>query len=135
MARHGKNSYFSMQGPGGGAENNISTFLNDISLPMEIDASETTTFGGDGSRTYIPGLKDSTVSFAGLWETTVHAYFGDQSVTRTFTYGPAGNTNGLPKLTGTGILTSYEITGGVEDPVGFSAEMQVTGAVTYGTFS
>lgn len=132
---HGKNTYFSMQPDTGGAEINISDHLNEVGFPREVDAAETTTFGGNGAREYIVGLTDATVALSGLWSATLDGYFGDLTVIRTFTYGPSGNATGRPKYTGSAIITSYETTNGVEDPVSFSAELQVTGPVTRGTFA
>jgi len=52
-----------------------------------------------------------------------------------FVYGPEGSTAGQVKYTGTAFLTSYEVSGGVGDIVGYTAEFQVTGAITRGTYA
>jgi hypothetical protein len=48
---------------------------------------------------------------------------------------PEGSTSTYVKYTGECILTSYEKSGAIGDVVTYSAEFQVTGAVTRGTYS
>ncbi len=48
---------------------------------------------------------------------------------------PEGSTSTYVKYTGEAILTSYEKSGAIGDVVTYSAEFQVTGAVTRGTYS
>jgi hypothetical protein len=51
----------------------------------------------------------------------------------TFEYHPAGTTAGLPKVSGECFVASYEVSSAVADLVTFSASLQITGAVTWGT--
>lgn len=139
---HGKNTYFQLDSSAGSLVN-LSTYLTDVGFPKSIETAETTTFGVSGSsKTYIVGLNDTTVSLSGNWDSVLDAHFagvisaqaaGTQA-TGTFEYGPAGSTAGLVKYTGECIVTSYEVSNPVGDVVTFSAELQVTGAVTRTTF-
>jgi hypothetical protein len=52
-----------------------------------------------------------------------------------FEYGPEGSTATYTKYTGEAFLTSYETSAGVGDIVSFSAEFQITGAVTRGAYA
>tara|TARA_R100001460_G_scaffold107800_1_gene157149 strand:+ start:2989 stop:3399 length:411 start_codon:yes stop_codon:yes gene_type:complete len=131
---HGKDSKFKLDNAGGSLTD-ISTYINSIDFPQTADVAETTTLG-DGSKTYIVGLKDSTLSVAGLWDATADAIFGavvGQSATLSFEYSPEGTGSGKIKYTGEAILTSYSKSSPVGDVVSYSADMQVSGAVTRGT--
>ena len=73
---------------------------------------------------------------SGLWDSTADAIFGavvGQSATLSFEYSPEGTGSGKVKYTGEAILTSYAISSPVGDVVGYSADMQVSGAITRAT--
>ena len=131
---HGKDSVFKLDNSGG-ALTDISTYVNNVDFPETADVSETTTLGAD-NKTYIAGLKDATISLSGLWDSTADAIFGavvGQSATLSFEYSPEGTTGGNVKYEGEAILTSYAISSPVGDAVGYSADLQVSGAITRGT--
>jgi len=47
----------------------ISAFMNSAQIASSIGTSETTTYGAVGdAKTYVTGLRESTVSLAGLWD-------------------------------------------------------------------
>ena len=131
---HGKDSVFKLDNASGSLTD-ISTYVNNVDFPETADVSETTTLGAD-NKTYIAGLKDATISLAGLWDATADAIFGavvGQSATLSYEYSPEGTATGKIKYTGEAILTSYAISSPVGDAVGYSADLQVSGAVTRGT--
>ena len=131
---HGKDSVFKLDNSGGSLTD-ISTYVNNVDFPETADVSETTTLGAD-NKTYIAGLKDATISLSGLWDSTADAIFGavvGQSATLSYEYSPEGTASGKVKYTGEAILTSYAISSPVGDAVGYSADLQVSGAVTRGT--
>tara|TARA_Y100001937_G_scaffold80734_1_gene109324 strand:- start:86 stop:496 length:411 start_codon:yes stop_codon:yes gene_type:complete len=131
---HGKDSVFKLDNASGSLTD-ISAFVNNVDFPETADVSETTTLGAD-NKTYIAGLKDATISLSGLWDATADAIFGavvGQSATLSYEYSPEGTASGKIKYTGEAILTSYAISSPVGDAVGYSADLQVSGAVTRGT--
>ena len=131
---HGKDSVFKLDNASGSLTD-ISSFVNNVDFPETADVSETTTLGAD-NKTYIAGLKDATISLAGLWDATADAIFGavvGQSATLSYEYSPEGTASGKIKYTGEAILTSYSISSPVGDAVGYSADLQVSGAVTRGS--
>lgn len=134
---HGKLGFFSLD-DSGGTPRDLSTYLNDISMPRDIETAETTTFSVAGSaKTYIVGLTDSTISISGLFDPTADGYLAGvvgQTASLSFVYGPAGNTGGFVKYTGECFVTSYEVSSSVGDVVQASASMQVTAAITRTTF-
>ena len=136
--KHGKNASFKVDNSGG-TLTDISTYLNEISLPRSIETGETTSFQtSGGAKTYVVGLNDSTVSISGTWDSTLDAHLAGilgQDASVSFEYGPEGTSSGSVKYTGEGLMTSYETSSPVADVVTFSAEFQVTGTVTRGTFA
>ena len=134
---HGKSAVFKVD-DSGGTLRDISSYLNDVSMPRDIETAETTTFGVAGSaKTYITGLTDATISISGLFDATADGYLAGvvgQAATLSFEYGPAGSTGGLVKYTGECILTSYEVSASVGDSVQASADFQITAAITRTTW-
>jgi len=131
---HGKSTHFSIDDTAGSPQD-ISDTLTSVDFPETIETAETTAFGAT-SKSYIVGLRDATISVSGIWDATVDGYFiGTEPASRSFEYGPAGDGSGAVKYTGEAILTSYSISNPVGDVVTFSADFQVTGDVTRGTFA
>ena len=131
---HGSDSVFKLDNAGGSLTD-ISTYVNNVDFPETADVAETSTLGAS-NKTYIVGLKDATISLGGLFDATVDAILGavvGQSATLSFEYSPEGTGSGKVKYTGECILTSYTLSSPVGDVVGFSADLQVSGAVTRGT--
>ena len=134
--RHGKSTVFKVDNSSG-TLTNISDTLTDVSFPQSVDTAETSTFGSS-AKSYVVGLTDSTLSVAGNFDATVDTHLAGvlgQAASLSFEYGPEGSTNGFVKYTGECILTSYEKSGAIGDVVSYSAEFQVTGAITRGTYS
>jgi len=134
--RHGKSTVFKVDNSGG-TLTDISNSLTDVSFPQTVETAETTSFGSS-AKTYIVGLTDSTISVSGNFDATVDAHLAailGQAATVSIEYGPEGSTAGQVKYTAEAILTSYEKSGAVGDVVSYSAELQVTGAVTRGTYA
>lgn len=52
---------------------NLTTKMNQISMSLESDALEDTTFGTDGWRTRKSGLKDVSADLAGYWDNEIDA--------------------------------------------------------------
>lgn len=135
---HGKNTYFGLgDATDETVADNISSYLNEVSFPETVETADTANFGSS-AHTYVIGLTDATISLSGMWDPTVDSRFtgllGNETAVA-FEYGPAGGTTGKTKYSGNAYITSYEVSGGIGDMVSFSAELQVTGAVTRGTFA
>ena len=130
---HGKSTDFALDDTGGSSRN-ISNTLTDVSFPQTIDTAETTAFGSS-NKSYIVGLKDGSFSVSGIWDATVAGYLsGPEPASRSFIYGPAGSTGGNVKYTGEAIMTNYSVSNPVGDVVTYSLDLQITGAVTRGTY-
>ncbi len=130
---HGKSTDFELDDTGG-TSRSLANTLTSVDFPETIDTAETTAFGAT-SKSYIVGLRDSTLSVSGLWDATIDGYIiGTEPATRSFIFGPAGSTGGNVKYTGECILTNYAISNPVGDVVTYSLDLQVTGNVTRGTY-
>jgi hypothetical protein len=134
--RHGKSAVFKVDNSGG-TLTDISNTLTDVGFPQTVDTAETSTFGSS-AKSYVVGLTDSSLSISGNFDATVDAHLAGilgQSASVSFEYGPEGSTAGYVKYTGEALMTSYEKSGAIGDVVSYSAEFQVTGAITRGTYS
>lgn len=134
--RHGKSAVFKVDDSGGSLRD-LSDACNSVSFPRDAEVLETTSFGSS-DRTYIVGFKNGTISIEGSFDATYDGYLAGilgQEATVSFEYGPEGSTSGYTKYTGECILTSYETSAGVGDVVAFSAEFQISGAVTRGAYA
>lgn len=131
---HGKSTDFSLDDTSG-TPRNISNTVTSVDFPETLDTAETTAFGSS-AKSYIVGLTDATISVSGIWDATVDGYInsGAEPASRSFIFGPAGSTVSNVKYTGEAIVTSFSISNPVGDVVTYSLDLQVTGAITRGTY-
>lgn len=126
---HGKDSYFKI------ASTDLSAYLNNVTVSRSADTADTTAFGS-GTRTFIAGLKDATITVSGMFDSAVYSTIaGWLGTSQTWEYGPAGSTAGRVKVSGSGIITGVELGSAVGEVVTANITVQVSGAVTDGTFS
>lgn len=124
--KHGKNTVITIDA------NDLSGFISGSDFNRAADANETTSYGED-DRTYIGGLKGSTLSMEGFYDddaagppAILIAALGT-SVAGVRQVEGVGS--GLPNEAFSGILTAYDESAPVDNVVTFSAEVQVSGAV------
>lgn len=131
---HGKSTNFTLDDTAGSVRD-ISNTVTSVDFPETLDTAETTAFGSS-AKSYIVGLTDATISVSGIWDATVDGYIagGAEPASRSFVFGPAGSTAGNVKYSGEAIVTSYSISNPVGDVVTYSLDLQVTGAITRGTY-
>ena len=108
----------------------ISSVVNSSSLSRSAETAEVTALG-DGSKAYIAGLKDASVSIEGMADVVTSGYLDSVlGATTTWEFFPAGTAVGQVKYSGSGIVTTLDVSAGVGEAVTISGELQVTGAVT-----
>tara|TARA_R100001224_G_scaffold22468_1_gene11536 strand:+ start:224 stop:649 length:426 start_codon:yes stop_codon:yes gene_type:complete len=120
----------------GGTEAKLMHSQN-VSLSMNVDTIDISTKDSSGFRDLLGGQKsfslsaDGLMDFAGVAGDTEPDELFDQMFARTavtFTFAlatPAGYT-----ITGSGFITSLEISGGTEDAPTYSCSIEGTGALT-----
>jgi hypothetical protein len=91
---------------------------------------------------FITGLSDGdTISVSGPYDVTVHTLLtalkagqSAGSAAATFFYGPGGSVASQARTSGTVYVSQYSLNTSVAGRAEWSASLQVTGAVTNGTF-
>lgn len=129
MARiHGKNTVITIDGT------DMSSFIDDSTFSQSGDVHDTTAYGQD-NRSYIGGLIDGTFSISGHYDDgtdnprdAIPALLGGAAVT--IVRSPEGTGTGLAQDSFSAICTSYDESSPVDDKISFSADFQITGAIT-----
>ena len=137
---HGRNAAFYLTDTVA-TQRNLTTYIDSVDFSMDEDASETTTLG-NSARTYVPGLYTGTISLAGKWDNGatatpdqyLQALITAGTITPSFVYAANGSAATRPYQSGSAIVTSYQASSPYDDVVTWSAELQITGAITRGTF-
>lgn len=134
---HGKKQGFHLRQASSTLATNFGKWLNSVEWPRTADTAEVTTFNtSNGSKTYVTGLNDATVTIEGVWSTTpdgiLNALIGASSPTQLWNQTPSTVAASQPFVqnTANAILTSYTAPSAVGDAVTFSADFQITGTVT-----
>jgi hypothetical protein len=119
-----------------GALQDLSAYITNVEASYQRAMHKTTTLGKT-AETYLPGLNDGTINLSGKWDPVVEAHFTallTNSASSTFQDGPQGNTVGQRRASGECFLMSYSGPQQVDDVVGWSAQLQITDAVTFDTW-
>lgn len=114
----------------------LSAFSDDAGLDIDVDTSETTTFGNTW-KTFIEGLAGAKFSLKGNFDPTtttgpaaaLTALIGTGA--HTIVFSPAGTVSLELKRTISAILTGYGESSAVGNKVVFSASFQGTGVLTF----
>ena len=115
----------------------LSSYLNNGSANSSVDTNEVTAFGAT-SKSYVTGLKDSTLSASGMFDGSASAVdevltasLGSDSLSP-ITFGSGGVTIGNRVVLLQGKTKSYSVTAPVGDVVSVSYEAQSDGGNDYG---
>jgi len=136
----GKDSYISIDGVAG-TPVDISAYSDSVSFPQVVDTQEVSVFG-TASKAFIPGLIDGgQVSLSGPLDVALGTLIAGLknaqslgSASATFTWGPGGSVSGQVKQSAEVFISAYDVSSGVGGRVEYSVSLQVTGAVTNGTW-
>lgn len=118
-------------------EVDLSTKVSSIDFGREQDLPDVTAFGTTGTRAFAAGLTTGTFSVEFFWDATIDSHLNllvGNTTAADFIYGPNGNTGGYRKYTGSCFIKSLSTPQQVGDVKKFSAEFQITGAITATTF-
>jgi predicted secreted protein len=123
----------------GGTLRDISRNGTTVNFSRDADLLDVTAFqspGGD--KEFLVGFKDNKFSVEGFSDATVMGYLHGilgQEATVSFQYGPEGTTTGYRKFTGECLLVSLTDNAAVAEANKFTANFQITGQVTVGTYA
>lgn len=120
---------------------NLSGFADNMTVPQTIQTLETSVFG-TVSKAFIVGLTDGDViSLSGPYDVTLWTQLtalktaqSAGSAAAAYIFGPGGSVATQARSAGSVYVSALNITTGVGGRVEYSASLQVTGAVTNGTF-
>lgn len=129
--RHGKNTKVLMNAY------DVSAYLNESSVSETLETGETTVYG-KSAKTYIPGLRDATLSLSGLFDGDANA--SDElfaaavaaAADDNFTVAPEGLAVGRRLISLASIQTSHETSSPVADVVSLSVEAQADDRIDRG---
>lgn len=132
--RHGKNTVVLIK------EFDLSSYFNDATTSASVETAETTTYGvANGSKTYVTGHNDGTVSLSGLFEgaaggvdQVLTSVIGSSTDVNFTIANDGGMAVGRRCTIGQSIETSYEVNSPVADVVSVSAELQPDGGIQRG---
>lgn len=123
--RHGKNTITAV------GKYDLTTFFTSATTTNNVETLDSTTFGS-ANKTYVPGQKEGTVSFEGLWsgaanevDVALLAALGTTTPTP-ITVGTEGAAIGRRAKLLDANETSYEVSSAIADLVSISAEAQAT---------
>ncbi len=140
MAAHGKDSVFKIEDSAGSTMRDITPYVKSVDFNRSNDVNDTTTKGAEG-HTYRPGLTDGEIRLTGLWDKT--ASVGSRTVLQSllgveitvgFEWGAEGSTGGMVKDSGECVLQDYQESSPVDDMVGFTSTLKISGDVTSGVW-
>jgi hypothetical protein len=120
---------------------NLSPYIDNLSYPQSVETIDVSVFGTAAKR-FVNGLTDGDqVSFSGPYDVVVHTQLtglkaaqSAGSAAAAFIWGPGGSVASEARSAGSVFVTGYTVSSGVGGRVEYSATLQVTGAVTNGTF-
>lgn len=124
-----------------GTPTNLSPYADNFQWPQTVTSLDVSTFG-TAAKQMITGLTDGdVVTMSGPLDVTLHSHLtalkaaqSAGSSTCTIQWGPGGSVSGQAKVSAECWVTGYSITVGVAGRAEYSASLQVTGAVTNGTW-
>lgn len=136
---HGKAGVFKLDNSAG-TLTDISAYCDNVDYPESVDEGETTVFGAS-AKSYLPGLRDATISLSGKFDATLDALMsgvlgvqGGSLASVSYEYGPIGSTTPNPKYTGECFISDYKINTPVGGVVTWSATLQRTSTHTRATY-
>lgn len=121
---------------------NISPYVTSVDgVPGAKELIDVTAFGASG-RAWKPGLENVVITLELKWSDdastgpdTVFRLVHALSAATAWDFGPEGSAAGDQKYSGTCWLRNFQITSRVGDIIRARVELQVEGAVTFGTYS
>lgn len=120
---------------------NLSPYSDSFTWPQTTTTIDVSAFG-TSAKAVIPSLTDGdTISMSGPYDVAIHTHLtalkaaqAAGSALAGIIWGPGGSVASQARVAGSVWVTSYSLTSGVGGRVDYSASLQVSGAVSNGTF-
>ena len=134
---HGRKAIFKLDNAAG-ALTDITAYLDSVSVDFANRVFEASGLGSQWED-HRGGLATATISLSGSFDPAINTQLGailtdPSATTRSFEYGPQGQIAGKPQVIGECRVAAYRILTELEDAGGWEATLQVSGAVTFGTY-
>jgi hypothetical protein len=123
------------------AVQNLSPYIDNVSVPPTVETIDVSTFG-TAAKAFINGLTDGdTVTFSGPYDVAVHTHLTGLKAAQSagsalagYIWGPGGSVASQARSAGSAWVTQYNVSSGVGGRVEYTASLQISGAVSNGTF-
>jgi hypothetical protein len=119
-----------------GVVTNVSPYSDSVSADLSTNQLDVSVFGTQ-AEAYLNGQSTGQISIGGPLDATMHTLVSglwSAGSTASFIYGPGGSVASQARLAGSVNVASYSISTSASGRVEYSANLQITGAVTAGTF-
>lgn len=120
---------------------NLSSYSDDLQLPQSVAQLDVSAFGTN-PKAFITGQTGGDqFSMSGPYDVTIHTHLtalmagqAAGSAAAGFIFGPGGSVASQARSAGSVYVASYNTTTTVAGRVEYSATLQITGAISNGTF-
>lgn len=133
---HGKDSYVKFANAAD-VETDFTSQTTRINWKPTAKNSDSTAMGS-AAKTRIAGQKDASFSIDGWFDSIstgfARALYRARGKIKAFTIGPEGSTAGKTRITGSAILTGFNIKPSIDGTVPFTATFAISGAWVEDTF-
>jgi hypothetical protein len=119
-----------------GVVTDISPYADSTSTDLSANQLDVSAFGTQ-AQAFLNGQTTGQISVGGPLDVTLHTLVAglySSGSTASFIYGPGGSVASQARLAGSVNVASYNVSTSASGRVEYSASLQITGAVTSGTF-
>ena len=119
-----------------GAVTDISSYADTTSTQQDANQLDVSVFGAQ-AKAFINGQTSGQISVGGPLDATLHTLITglySAGSAASWIYGPGGSVASQPRMAGSLNVASYTVNVAASGRLEYSASLQITGAVTNGTF-
>lgn len=119
-----------------GSVSNVSAWADSASSDLSATQLDVSVFGAQ-AQAFLNGQTTGQISIGGPLDAPMHTILAglySAGSTASFIYGPGGSVASQARLAGSVNVASYNVSTSASGRVEYSASLQITGAVTAGTF-
>lgn len=119
-----------------GVVTDVSPYADNTGADLSSAQLDVSVFG-TAAKAYLNGQTDGKVTLSGPADSTLHAVLATlytAGSTTSWIYGPGGSVAGQVRMAGSANVESYGISSSADGRVEYTASLQITGAITSGTF-